>query len=203
MDQFYYGLRQFADTSNKYFETLKAFTEKADTSSYATEVLLARRLMAYHDSFTPANYDSLINDKDIPDYYKVLIYTRGLKQFAERCQPSVIYGIYQASLKNYSSAIQFLDEVDSCQMDPGMQEFATLVYGYSLFHVDKAKALGYLQKLYASSNSFYRHSAKYFSIPILIEQKRSEEARKLMMEVSIDPEKTKYGYLLQMQSDMK
>jgi tetratricopeptide (TPR) repeat protein len=197
MDQFYYGLRQFADTSDKYFETLNAFCQAIDSNAYSTEVATARKLIAYRDSFSLSDFNTMVNDKEIPEYYKVLIFSRGLKQFPERCEPSAIYGIYQASIKNYSSAIQFLDEAETCPLQPAMREFALLAYGYSLLDIDRSKALHAFLLLYNSRNNFYQQAAKYFSVKILKEEKRSEEAKKLSAELISDAEKTKYQELVQ------
>jgi tetratricopeptide (TPR) repeat protein len=197
MDQFYYGLRQFADTSDKYYETLNAFCQAVDSNAYSTEVSAARKLMMYRDSFSLADFNGMVNDKEIPEYYKVLIFSRGLKQFPERCEPSAIYGIYQASIKNYSAAIQFLDEAETCPLQPAMREFALLAYGYALLDIDSSKALQAFQLLYTSRNNFYQQAAKYFSVKILREEKHSEEAKKLSAELISAAEKTKYGELVQ------
>jgi hypothetical protein len=190
MDRFYYGLRLFADTSDNYVDTLNAFCAEADSNAYSTEYELARRLIALRDTFSFAHYEALTNDNSIPDYYKSLIYARGLKQFSNRCELFVLYGMFQAIKKNYSSAVQFLDEAESCEMQH--KEFAMLTYGYTLYHLDKTKALVHLQKLYASSNIFYQQAAKYFSVLILREQKQLDRVEILRKELITAAEKTKY-----------
>jgi tetratricopeptide (TPR) repeat protein len=171
MDQFYYGLRLFADTMDKYYVVLDTFCQTVDSNAYSTEVALARRLLAYRATFSFEDYKRLVQDDELPDYYKVLIYARALRQFTDHCEPLISYGIYQASIKNYSSAIQFLEEVGNCEINQGKKDFATLVYAYTMFQSDTLKSLGYFQQLYASANKFYQQAAKYFSFPGLIKTK--------------------------------
>ncbi len=196
MDQFYFGLRLFADSSDEYFETLASFTQSADSNSYSTEIYMAQKLLAFRDSFRVNNYQQLTSDNSIPDYYKVLIHSRALKQFVNQCEPSWIYGLYQSSIENYSAAVQFLEEGESCDMNLEQKEYWMLHYAYVLNRIgDSYKALQYFSKLYGSKTLFTQQAAKYFSAKILFEFKKDVEAKRILEEVSSSNTTTKYVQL--------
>ena len=196
MDQFYYGLRLFSDSSDKYFETLSNFIQAVDSNSYSTEIYTAQKLLALHDLFSVENYQQLADDNLIPDYYKVLIHSRALKQFANQCEPSWIYGLYQSSIENYSAAVQFLEEGESCDMSAPQKEYWMLHYAYALFMLgEKNKSLQYFSQLYQSANLFTQHAAKYFNAKILFEFKKDVEARKFLEELVSSNTTTKYTHL--------
>lgn len=194
MDQFYYGLRLFADSSDKYFETLNSFIQSVDSNSYSTEIYCAQKLLAFRDSFKTENHEQLANDNSIPDYYKVLVHTRALRQFSKNCEPSLIYGVYQSSIRNYSAAVQFLEE--NCEMSLQQKEYWKLNYAYVLFMLgDKDKSLQYFGQLYQSANLFTQHAAKYFSAKMLSEFKKNVEAKNLLEELVSSKVETKYTQL--------
>ena len=200
MDQFYYGLRLFSDSSDKYFEILNAFIQAADSSSYSTEIYAAKKILALRYSFSIENCRQLAGDDLIPDYYKALIHSRALKQFANQCEPSWIYGLYQSSIGNYSAAVQFLEEGESCDMDTEQREYWMLHYAYVLNMIgDSYVALQYFSQLYTSADMFTQQAAKYFSAKILIEQKQNEKAENLRKEILSSKVRTKYSELVKLQ----
>jgi len=198
MDQFYFGLRLFADVSTGVSNTLSGFISSVDTQAYYTEVTTARKVLACADTLTYDKFKELAADKDIPDYYKVLLLSRGIKQFADSCEPYMVYGVFQAGIQNFSAAQQFLDEGERCSNVPVAQrEYWQLVYAYTLFKLnDNAKALQYFQQLYNSDNAFYRQAARYYTIPLLTQYNRSDVIKKLMDELVSDTPSTKFKELI-------
>jgi hypothetical protein len=193
MASYYYGLMLFSDSSNKYYTILNDFCQTVDSNSYTSEYNLARRLLAYRDTFTLNDYQTLIDDQEIPDYYKGLIHQRAFKQFRTTCEPFVRYGILQSSVKNYSAAVQLLEEGEHCQMKAEQAEYWMLHYAYALYMFgQKEKALVYFKPLTKSDKPFTAQSAKYFSAKILNEQKKVEEAKKLLSEIVLAKQTTKY-----------
>lgn len=199
MDKFYYGLRLFADESENYRSKLTEFINTADSNAYYTEVLLARELISYADSFSISHYRALIDNRDIPFYYKTLIHQRAFKQFKNECDPFFLYGMFQSSIKNYSAAVQFLEEDESCKMIPGQTEYWQLHYAYALYMFgERDKALPYFKLLFNSPNAFMQQAAKYFSAKVIMELGRRDEAKKLFNEIKEAKETTKYKYLVQL-----
>ena len=196
MDQFYYGLTLFSDSSAKYYEVLNEFCQTADSNAYANEDYIARKLLAFRDSFSLDQYKLLIADNNIPEYYKPLIYTRAVRQFADDCEPFLSYGIYESSIKNYPPAVQFLDEGENCQMDLTEKEYWMLHYAYALYMLGSAKkALLYFEPLTKSSNAFTQQAAKYFDAEILVAQKKNDAAKTLWQEIISSKVQTKYAVL--------
>lgn len=199
MDKFYFGLRLFADADAKYPVVLSEFCSEVDSNQYAAEVFLARLLLLYKDTFTLDDYKFLADDKEIPEYYKALIHYRGMKQFTNNCEPFLIYGVFQNSLKNFSAAVQFLADGEQCKMKPEQTEYWLLNYGYALYMSnEKGKSLPYFAPLFQSKDSFKQQAAKYFTAQVFKEQKRHDEATQLVNEIVSSPEKTKYRTLAEM-----
>jgi tetratricopeptide (TPR) repeat protein len=197
MDVFYYGLRLFADSSVKWAETLQQFVNEVDSNAYFTETTMAKELLACRDSFTFSNYKKLINDKNIPDYYKVLLHVRGMKQFTRNCEPYINYGIFQAAIKNYPAAIQYFYEGQNCDVEPNEKEFLLLAYGYCMYQTDEKKAHDFFQALENSANEFYKQAAKYFKAKLYEHRAYNTVAESLRGEIISAKEKTKYQTLLQ------
>lgn len=196
MDKFYYGLRLFEESSEKYVQVLNEFIGEVDSNSYSTEVEVANKLLVYSDSFSLTDFKKLADDQNIPDYYRVLILSRGVKQFANECWPFIRYGVYQSSIKNYSAAVQFLEEGEQCEMNPENKELWMLQYAYTLFMAgEQQKSMLYFRPLFSSVNAFVQQASKYFSAKILLEQKQEDEAEKLLNEIVSSKEETKYVVL--------
>lgn len=196
MDRFYYGLRLFSDSSESYAAVLNEFCNAVDTNAYYNEVLLARRLLTYKDTFTLNDYKALVDDKEIQDYYKVLIHQRAFKQFKNNCEPFLIYGVLQSSIKNYSAAVQFLEEGENCNMRGQQSDYWLLHYAYTLYRTgDKEKAMLYFKPLINSSNLFTAQAAVYFSSKIMIAIESPAEGRNLLKVLSTSKTPTKYARL--------
>jgi len=199
MATYYYGLMLFSDSSSRYYDALSGFCSAIDTNAYTTEYYVAKKLLAYRDSFTLSNYKGLVEDNEIPDYYKGLIHQRAFKQFKNNCEPMLLYGVLQSSVKNYPAAVQFLEEGENCKMNAEQAEYWMQRYAYTLFMAgQKEKASVYFKPLMRSSNPFTQQAAKYFSAKFLIEQKKTEEAKSLFREIVAAKEKTKFGALAEL-----
>ena len=193
MAEFYYGLMLFSDSSGKYYAILNDFCQTVDSNAYSNEIYLSKKLLAYRDSFSLNDYKRLVDDKEIPDYYKGLLHQRAFKQFKDNCEPYVIYGVMQSSIKNYSAAVQFLQEGENCKMKAEQAEYWILHYAYSLYMFgQKEKALLYFKPLMKSDKPFTTQAAKYFTALILLEQHKVEEAKKLVNEIVLSKQTTKY-----------
>ena len=193
MDGFYYGLMLFSDSNQKFTTILYDFYHAVDSNAYSTEYYIAKKMMAYGDSFTLNDYKNLVNDKEIPDYYKGLIHQRAMRQFKNNCEPFLIYGVFQSSIKNYSAAVQLLEQDGSCQMRPEQTEYWTLHYAYALYMFgERNKSLTYFKQLHKSENLFTQHAAKYFSAKIMIEEKRNNEGLALLRDIYNGRKETKY-----------
>ncbi len=196
MDRFYYGLRLFSDSSDKYADVLTNFCNTVDTNAYYNEVSLARKLLLYKDSFLLNDYKKLVDDKDIQDYYKVLIHQRAFKQFKSNCEPFLIYGVLQSSIRNYSAAVQFLEEGENCHMGAKQSDYWLLHYAYTLYRMgDKQKAMLYFKPLINSENMFTSQAAVYFSSKIMIAIESPAEGRALLKQLSLDRGGSKYVQL--------
>lgn len=200
MDVFYYGLRQFADTSAKYVETLRGFCSAIDSNAYYSEYYTAQRLLAT-DSFTPAAYKGLVADKNIPDYYKVLIHQRAIQQLTYYgCEPYLQYGILLSSIKNFVAATQFLEEAEHCRQEGIELQYWMMHYAYSLYMAgEKEKSLDYFKPLLQSTNPVIANVATYFSAVILKGEGKTVEAGKLFKELDSPSTDSKYGQLARWQ----
>lgn len=124
--------------------------------------------MTARDSFTINTYLLIVTNNAIPDYYKTLIHARAMKQFRDNCKPFVLYGILQAFVKNYSAAVQFLEEGESCDMQEEEKDSWRLIYTYTLYKQNKAEDFAKsASQLSNSSNAFLRQAANYFSAKML------------------------------------
>lgn len=199
MDRFYYGLRLFADSMDTYSTVLTEFCNTVDSNSYYNEVTLARKLLQYRDSFSIKDYKALIDDKDIEDYYKVLIHQRAVKQFNNNCEPFLIFGVLQASIQNYSAAVQFLEEGKACTMGKSQTEYWLLHYGYTLYRLGQTEnAAYYLKQLLESENLFTRHAATYYLGKIKIQTGETAEGRTMLHVLATEPKPTKYVTMAKM-----
>lgn len=196
MDVFYYGLRQFADTSAGYRKTLVDFCSSIDSNAYYSEYYTAQKLLTI-DSFTIAVYKGLVADKNIPDYYKVLIHQRALHQLTQYgCEPFLQYGILLSSTKNYNAAPQFLEEAEHCRQEGMELQYWMMHYAYSLYMFgEKEKALDYFKPLLQSTNKVLADVAKYFSAVILKGKGNDGEAEKLFKELNSPATSSKYSQL--------
>jgi tetratricopeptide (TPR) repeat protein len=128
----------------------------------------------------------------------VFIYQRGLKQFTDSCETHMDYGAFNNLIKNYSAAIQFLEEGERCNMDENDSDFWRMQYGYALYMTaQNEKALQVLQPLINSANAYPKHMALYFTAKIFIIQKRKDEAIHLLNSIVHSGESTKYVALAQ------
>ncbi len=193
MDEFYYGLYLFSDSNNKCFETLRHFIGEVDTNAYTPEVLLARNLLQAEDSFTMNIYSECVTNPEIPDYYKTLIHARAMKQFSGNCKPFILFGLYQAQIKNYSAAAQFLEEQGNCEMKTSEKEYRSMAQLYAFYKEnlsdDFIKAASLLSN---SPTSFYRQGANYFTALKLLETGKISEAKAILEKVVADKDQTKY-----------
>ncbi len=194
LDDFYFGLTLFADSSDKCTQVLQAFCSNIDTNSYYDEYLLAQKLIVNHSTFSIETYRSLTTQSGIPDYYKVLIHVRALKQFRSRCEPYFMYGVYSALIKNYSASVQFLEDVGQCKLQADQTEYWKLVYGFVLLKTGQpAEAKKFFTQLFSSSNNFYKHAAKYFAGKILLAEQNREAAVLVFTELkNVETSRTKF-----------
>lgn len=200
MATFYYGLMLFSDSSLKYAPALEGFCHSVDSNSYFTEYSLAQKLLAYRDSFTLADYKALVEDAEIPDYYKGLIHYRAIKQFKNTCEPLLLYGILQSSIKNYPAAVQLLQEGETCQMKALQAEYWMFHYAFTLYRFgQKDKAMIYFKPLVRSTTAFTKQAAQYFLANILFEQNKKEEAKNIWQELATAKTETKYRALAKQQ----
>lgn len=176
MGNFYYGLRQFADSADGYYETLKYFSEIIDSNAYYSEYVLSKQLLNYRYSFTLADYKATLN-MNVPQAYKVLIHTRAVKQFAD-CEPYIRFGIQQSMARNYGAAVQFLEEAESCTLDANQREYWQLAYGYALYYAGQYdKAMAMLSPVRNAENAFRRDAAMYFVGLCLLKSGKADEAK--------------------------
>lgn len=197
MGDFYRGLRLFSEMDKQYASILKNFVEAVDSNAYYDEVQLSNILLQFTNSFTIENYRQLAGSK-LPEYYRVFIYQRGLKQFADSCETHIDYGAFNNLIKNYSAAVQFLEEGERCNMDENDTDFWRMQYGYAFYMTGQnEKALQVFQPLMNSANAYRKHTALYFTAKIFIKQKRTEEAMHLLNSIVNSGENTKYVALAQ------
>jgi tetratricopeptide (TPR) repeat protein len=195
MNLFYRGIRQFADMDTQYVETLRYFISAVDSNAYYDEVKLSKQLLLFKDTFSINAYRWLVRG-NLPEYYRVFIYQRGLKQFTNTCEPAIEYGAFNVLIKNYPAAVQFLEEGERCAMDTNQLDYWRVSYGYALYMTGQNdKALAMFHQSLKSTKTYWNHSANYFSAKILIEKKREAEALPLLQSIAVSDEKTKYKVL--------
>lgn len=193
MNLFYKGLMLFANADPGYEPMLKYFLGSVDSGSYFDEYTFARALLQYTDSFTLNNFQHLI-DAGYKEYYLPLVYQRAMHQFQGRCEPFVEYGIYQASIKNYSAAVQFLEEGGSCELPQPLFGNWLLDYGYTFFETgDTDKATALFRQLLTEGDPFKQQAARYFLAKIDLAGKQPHEAKKLLDEINSSGMGTKYA----------
>lgn len=198
MDKFYYGLRQFADSSANYYNTLKYFVDVVDTNAYYAECQFAKHLMSFRDSFTLADYHKTVN-MNAPEAYKALVHTRAVKQFAD-CEPYIRYGIQQTRIRNYSAATQLLEEGEQCafKLDIDKSEYWRMCYGYALYRAGaNEKAIEAFKLLRASKDSFKVSAAVYFSGLALAKLNIMHEAKACFQSLIDSRTENKYKVLAQ------
>lgn len=196
MDEFYYGLYLFSDSNSKCFETLRHFYSEVDTTAYTAEVLLTRILLQAEDSFTISIYSDCVTNPEIPDYYKTLIHARAMKQFVGNCKPFMLFGLYQAQIRNYSAAAQFLEEQGSCEMKAAEKEYRAIVQVYTFYKENLANDfMRAASSLTSSPTSFYRQGANYFMALMFLANEKIQDAKQILEKIVAEKEKTKYGEL--------
>lgn len=196
MDVFYYGLRLFSDSSTQCFDVLKNFCAEVDSNQYSNEIALAQILLSAHDSFTMNTYLLIVTNNAIPDYYKPLVHARAMKQFPDNCKPFVLYGILQAFVKNYSAAVQFLEEGENCDMQGEEKDSWRLIYTYTLYKQSNAEEFAKsVSQLSNSSNAFLRQAANYFSAKIFLAKRETTTAKKVLTKNAGETQVTKYSEL--------
>ena len=195
--EFYKGLMMFARNDSGFYEQLQKFINHADEKSYYDEVQLAQKLIPYGKiNFGYEDYLALIQNEKIPNYYKVLIHQRGMKQFGGESTPFLLYGIFQCTLKNYSMARQFLDEVYNCKLPAEQKEYYLLAAGYAMYKSNDAEtSVKYFEPVINSQDVFKQQAAKYFIAKVLTELKQKEGA-KFLEELIKAKEETKYTWLV-------
>lgn len=195
MGHFYKGLRLFAEMDSRYADTLNYFIAVSDTNAYHNEITLAKSLAQFKDTLTMNNYRQLV-ESEIPEYYRVLIYQRGVKQFADSCEAYIRYGAFNNLIKNYSASVQFLEEGEDCAMDSMLADYQAINYGFALYMMaQNDKALQALQRVLNSKNVYRKQAANYFTAKILMSKKRSKEAVVYLQKVIEDKNQTKYQAL--------
>jgi tetratricopeptide (TPR) repeat protein len=197
MGQFYRGLRLFAEMDKSYADTLSSFVATSDSTSYYNETTLAKNLLLYRDTFTMNNFRRIV-ESEVPEYYRVLVYQRAVKQFADSCEAYVRYGAFNNLLKNYSAAVQFLEEGEGCVMDSLLTEYQSMNYGFSLYMLGQYdKALPVLQRVVNSNNTYRNQAANYFTAKILLAYKRPEDAKVYLQKITTSEKQSKYKQLTQ------
>jgi tetratricopeptide (TPR) repeat protein len=192
MNRFYLGLRQFANMDTHYVETLNYFISVVDSNAYYDEVKFAKQLLVFQDSFSIAAFRWLARS-NLPEYYRVFIFQRGLKQFRNSCEPHIEYGAFNILIKNYSAAVQFLEEGEHCGIDTNQTDYWRVSYAYALLMTgQKDKALSVFYPSLKAAKAYWNHSANYFSAKILMEKKREAEAKPLLESIVNSSETTKY-----------
>jgi tetratricopeptide (TPR) repeat protein len=197
---FYNCLMLFARMDTNLLQALNHFIEHASDQNYYDEVLLARRLLPYaSNSFKIEDYLAITANNSIPDYYKVLIYQRGMRQFNLTCEPFMQYGIFQCGQKNFSIAEQYLEEIENCTPYKSDTEDWMLAYAYTLFmQGERQKAMTHFGLLLGSNDNFRQQAALYFTVKILKEEGKAEEAEIFLRKLTEAKMKTKYGQLCHM-----
>lgn len=197
MGQFYRGLRLFAEMDKSYADTLSAFVATSDSTSYYNETTLAKNLLLYSDTFTMNNFRRIV-ESEVPEYYRVLVYQRAVKQFADSCEAYIRYGAFNNLIKNYSAAVQFLEEGENCKMDSLIADYQSINYGFSLYMLGQYdKALPVLQRVVNSSNTYRNQAANYFTAKILLAYKRPDEAKNYLQKITTSEKQSKYKQLAQ------
>ena len=195
MGKFYHGLKLFSEANSEYLLELKDFVSAVDSNFYSDEVRLSKNLIAAQN-LSYSDYSQLISDYEIPDYYKTLIYTRCIRQFNDSCAVSISYGLFLSQLKNYSAALQFLQDMESCPNPDIDSSYVLLVYGYTLYRLnifDKASTS--LKSLSPSENDFVSQASEYFLMKIYEESDAKDLANSLKEKLVNSETQTKYSLL--------
>lgn len=193
MDKFYYALRLFSEADPKCNEAMQQFIADVDSNAYYNEVQLFRRILTINDSFTMTHYRLLVDDRDVPYYYKPLIHQRAFKQFKTECDPYFLYGMYQSYIKNYSASIQFLEEVDNCNVASSQKEYWTMHYAYVLYMLgDNEKAIQYFSRMQSASSDFVKQASQYFMAKALIRTGKAQESANIKHELETSKPASKY-----------
>lgn len=195
MATFYSGLRLFADSNERYADKLQSFIQSTDSNSYYSEHQLAHQLLACKDSFTLGQLKMITASNNSP-WYLPLVMQRGMMQFKEQCQPYLIYGVYNGSIKNYGPAVQLLEEGENCRMTPAESTYWMLTYAYCLYKTgNAAKSDLYFQPLTATNDVCYKQAALYFLARNRAAAGDKDNARKLLASITGMPQQSKYSYL--------
>ena len=198
---FYKGLLMFANMDSGFYNQLHKFIDGATEQSYYDELQLAQKLLPYGKvPLTMDDYMALATNSKISRYYRILILQRGVRQFSE-CEPLFLFGSFDCSIKNYSAAIQLLEEElfterRSCNLGFQDKEICLLNYCFALYKQgEKEKACGHFKDLFNAENNFTQQAAKYFVAKTNWETGKKEEAKNLFDEVASAKFQTKYSWL--------
>jgi tetratricopeptide (TPR) repeat protein len=180
---FYKGLLMFADMDPGFYSQLNKFIDHANEQSYYDEMQLARKLLPYgHAAFSLDDYLALATNEKISRYYRVLILQRGVRQFKSECEPFLLLGRFDCSIKNYSAASQLLEQIEHCK--PGQQDTRILTYAYALYKQgEKVNACVWFQKLFKADDNFAQQAAKYFAAKTYWEMDKKDDAKRLFVEI--------------------
>ena len=199
---FYKGLLMFANMDTGFYARLHKFIDGASEQSYYDEIQIAKKLLPYgRIPFSLDDYSALAHNEKISRYYRVLILQRGVRQFANECEPLLLFGSYYCSIKNYSAAVQLLEQHfagpnEGCKLDEALQQQGQLNYGYALYKQgEKEKAILSFALLFQAKDNFIQQAAKYFVAKTDWENGKKEEAKKLFEEVAAAKVQTKYSWL--------
>jgi len=194
---FYKGLLMFADMDTGFYQQLSRFIDHANEQSYYDEMQLARKLLPYgRATFTLNDYLALATNEKISRYYRVLILQRGVRQFKNECEPFLLLGRFDCSIKNYLAATQLLQQIERCKQKPEQEDARVLTYAYALYKQgEKEKASLLFGLLLNAKNNFTKQAAAYFIAKNYWETGRKAEAKALFVEVASAKVETKYGWL--------
>lgn len=153
-------------------------------------------MLSARDSFNLNTYLQIVTNNAIPDYYKPLIHARAMKQFPDNCKPFILYGILQAFVKNYSAAVQFLEEGENCEMQGEEKDSWRLIYTYTLYKQNKAEDFAKSASQFSnSSNAFLRQAANYFLAKMFLAKRETTTAKKVLTKNAAEAQTTKYREL--------
>lgn len=191
---FYKGLMMFASMDTGFNLQMHRFLDHASEQSYYDEIQIARKLLPFgHIPFTIADFEDLVNNPKIARYYKVLILQRGIKQFKDNCEPRLLLGTFECSIKNYSVAINTLQDNAHCNFNAEQEERRKLVSAYAFYKLKQP--VSYIETLFTAKSNFVQQAGKYFMAKLDWEAGKKEEAKKLFEEVAKAKIQTKYSWL--------
>jgi Tfp pilus assembly protein PilF len=195
--KFYKGLLQFARMDTACYLLWSGFLQQAGEQNYYDEVKLTRQLLPYTKAaLSLKDYSQLLNDAGIPDYYKVLIYQRGMQQYKDSCEPFMNYGLFECRNKNYTAAAQFLESAESCGNNAAEQGYRLMAGAYACYMGgEKEKALAGFNQIINAKNALISQAAKYFTARLLAEKGNKIEASELLEQIMTAHTVTKYRYL--------